>query len=112
MADGPASDAVVNLLQPTGVGPLWGLASSDLNATLLVWTAGHELAEHTNTERDVLLIVFEGSAVATVEGDEHHLAVGSALLIDKGKSRSFRAGDDGIRYLSVHTRRGPLQIER
>jgi hypothetical protein len=33
------------------------------------------------------------------------------LLIEKGKSRSLRAGDNGVRYLSVHLRRGGLQIE-
>ena len=90
---------------------LWGMASSDLNATLLVWPPGHELSEHTNIERDVLLIVLEGGGVATVEGHEHALEAGSVLLIEKGKSRSLRAGDSGVRYLSVHLRRGGLQIE-
>jgi quercetin dioxygenase-like cupin family protein len=106
-----STDPAVNLLGLDGTGPVWRMASSDLNATLLVWPAGYELLEHTNAERDVLLIVLEGGGVAIVDGDEHALAAGVALLIEKGKSRSFRAGDDGVRYLSVHTRRGGLQIE-
>ena len=62
MNDERSSADVADLLQPQGSGPLWGIASNDLNATLLVWPAGHEVAEHTNTELDVLLIVLEGGA--------------------------------------------------
>ena len=104
------ADGVVDLLGFTGTGPVWGMASSDLNATLLAWPPGHELAPDTNTERDVLLIVLEGSGVATVDEQEHALAPGSALLLQRGSSRTIRAGPDGVRYLSVHRRRGPLQI--
>jgi quercetin dioxygenase-like cupin family protein len=68
------------------------------------------LVEHTTSELDVLLIVLEGSGVATVDEREHVLVVGSALLVEKGSSRAIRAGADGLRYLSVHRRRGPLQV--
>jgi quercetin dioxygenase-like cupin family protein len=95
----------------SGGGPVWGLASEDLNATLLEWPAGHEVAEHVNEERDVLIVVLEGSAVVTLDGDERPVAAGEALLIPKGAVRRIRAGDDGVRYVSVHRRRGPLQIE-
>ena len=100
----------IDLIAPRGEGPVAGLASSDLNATLLTWPAGHELAEHTNAERDVLLIVLAGGGEATVDGHRHALAAGVALLVERGRSRSLRAGDQGVRYLSVHTRRD-LQIE-
>jgi quercetin dioxygenase-like cupin family protein len=102
---------VPDLLGVSGTGPVWGMASDDLNATLLVWPGGHELSEHTNDERDVLLIVLEGHAAAVVDGDEHALAAGNALLIERGRSRSIRAGAEGVRYLSVHTRRHGMQIE-
>lgn len=101
---------VVDLLGRPGRGPLWGIASSDLNATLLAWPSGHEVAEHTNSEVDVLLIVLEGSGMATVDEREHALVAGTALLVEKGSSRAIRAGADGLRYLSVHRRRGPLQV--
>jgi hypothetical protein len=48
MAGEQRPDAVVDLLGRDGTGPLWAMASSDLNATLLVWPAGRELAEDTN----------------------------------------------------------------
>jgi quercetin dioxygenase-like cupin family protein len=110
MADEHEADAVADLLGGTGTGPLWGMASSDLNATLLAWPPGHELVEDTNTELDVLLIVLEGGGVATVDEQEHPLVPGSALLVQKGSSRAIRAGAEGVRYVSVHRRRGPLQI--
>jgi quercetin dioxygenase-like cupin family protein len=110
MADERMPDGVVDLLGHTGTGPLWGLASGDLNATLLAWPPGHEVVEHTTNELDVLLIVLEGGGVAKVDQQEHALVAGSALLVEKGSSRVIRAGADGLRYLSVHRRRGPLQV--
>jgi quercetin dioxygenase-like cupin family protein len=102
---------LTDLSRPEGTGPLWGITSSDLNATLLVWPAGHEVAEHTNNEVDVLVIVLEGGGVALIDGQQHSLSPGHALLIPKGSSRALEAGATGVRYLSVHRRRGPLQIE-
>jgi quercetin dioxygenase-like cupin family protein len=87
------------------------MASRDLNATLLVWPPGHELPEHPNTERDVLLIVLEGSGTVRIDQEQHDLSPGLALLIPKGTSRAICAGGEGIRYLSVHLRRQGVQIE-
>src|SRR5688500_17903202 len=109
MTDVHPRDPIVDLLGPLGSGPLWGLASSDLNATLLAWPAGHSLVEHT-TELDVLLIVLGGDGVVTTERRAHTISAGSAMLIEKGRARAIRAGAAGIRYLTVHRRRGPLQI--
>ena len=101
----------VDLLGRSGSGPLWGMASSDINATLLSWPAGHELAEHVNGELDVLLVVLEGQGSAFVDGARHALMAGSALLVARGARRRIVAGDGGLRYLSIHRRRGPLQIQ-
>jgi mannose-6-phosphate isomerase-like protein (cupin superfamily) len=111
MTGDSAGDAAADLLGLNGTGPVWGMASSDLNATLLVWPGGHELDEHVNGERDVLLVVLEGEVVAAVDGHDHALVAGNAFLIGKGRARSLRAGADGVRYLSVHVRRSGLQIE-
>jgi quercetin dioxygenase-like cupin family protein len=81
------------------------------DATLLAWPPGHELVADTNSELDVLLIVLEGGGVATVDEQDHALIPGSAPLVEKGSSRAIRVGgSDGVRYVSVHRRRGPLQI--
>jgi quercetin dioxygenase-like cupin family protein len=103
-------EAVVDLLSGTGTGPLWGMASRDLNATLLAWPPGHEVAEHANTEVDVLLVVLGGGGVVVIDQRKHALAPGHVLLVEKGSSRTIRAGADGLRYLSVHKRRGPLTV--
>jgi hypothetical protein len=86
------------------------MASDELNATLLVWPPGHEVAEETSSVLDVLLIVLEGGATAKVDDREHALFPGSALLLESGRMRTIRVGSEGVRYLSVHRRRGPLQL--
>jgi quercetin dioxygenase-like cupin family protein len=91
-------------------GPVWGQASDDLNATLLVWRAGAATPDHVNDERDVLVFVVEGSATVAVDGDETELRAGEAVIVAKGRRRSITAGHRGVSYLSVHLRRPPLQI--
>lgn len=93
-------------------GPVWGAASADLNATLLEWPAGRGPAEHVNEERDVLYVVLAGSATLTVDGDARPLEPGEATIVDKGASRALVAGPDGVRYLTAHVRRDPLQLKR
>lgn len=100
----------VDMSRPQGYGPVWGMASEDLNATLLAWRPGDGVADHVNAERDVLIVVIEGSAIATVDGQEFALHAHHALLISKHAHRRIMAGGDGLRYLSIHLRREPLQI--
>lgn len=92
-------------------GPLWGLASDDLNATLLSWRANRSTDPHVNDERDVLIFVVDGSATVTIDGEANELRPGLGLVVGKGRTRSVAAGTRGVRYLSVHLRRPPLQIK-
>ena len=94
-----------------GRGPVWGAESEDLNATLLVWSAGDGPPEHVNDERDVLIFVVDGAATITVDGQEHELAAAEAMIVAKGRRRRLTARQGGVRYLSVHVRRPPLQIK-
>jgi quercetin dioxygenase-like cupin family protein len=103
---------VVHLLERAGRGPVWGTESDDLNATLLAWSAGEANPEHVNAERDVLMVVVSGGGSLEVDGEAHELAAGDAVLVPRGASRRLAAGPDGIRYLSVHRRRGGLQIRK
>ena len=95
---------------PTGGGPIWGDASDDLNATLLEWRAGGGPPEHVNDERDVLVFVVDGSASIELDGASRELAAGEAVIVPKGRRRKLTAGRGGVRYLTVHLRRPPLQI--
>ena len=106
-----AVDGPVDLLGGAGSGPLWGIASTDLNATLLSWRPDHVVPEHVNAELDVLVVVLSGNAAVLIDDQPHDLAAGSALLIPLGARRRIEAGAAGVRYLSVHRRRGPLQIQ-
>ncbi len=105
-----AEDPVVDLLGPLGRGPLWGAETDDFNATLLVWGAGEGTPEHVNAECDVLMVVLAGSAAVTLDGDSHAVRTGDVVIVGKGRTRQIAAGPEGVRYLSVHLRRGPLQI--
>ena len=109
--DVPAVVGAVDLLARSGTGPLWGLASTDLNATLLAWPPGGGVDEHVNAELDVLVVVLGGHGSAIIDGATHELAPGSAILIPGATRRAITAGETGLRYLSVHRRRGPLQIQ-
>jgi quercetin dioxygenase-like cupin family protein len=93
-------------------GPIWGQASDDLNATLLAWSPGGGPAEHVNDQRDVLVFVVDGSVTLAIDGEERELGAGEAVIVGKGRRRSITAGRGGVRYLSVHLRRPPLEIER
>lgn len=90
---------------PGSNGAVWGTATEDLNATLARWDAGRGVDSHVNDEVDVAMSVLAGSGTAVVGGLEVRLESGSVLVIPKGVSRSFRAGDEGITYLNVHKRR-------
>jgi len=46
------------------------------------------------------------------EEDERELTAGETTIIAKGRRREIRAGRSGVRYLSVHRRRPPLQVAR
>jgi quercetin dioxygenase-like cupin family protein len=107
---GVSDASVVDLMEPSGIGPLSGTETDDLNATLLVWPAGRGAAEHVNSERDVLLLVLEGQATVTLDGSERLIRAGEAVVVGKGRSRRLSAGPEGVRYVAVHRRRGPLQI--
>jgi quercetin dioxygenase-like cupin family protein len=93
-------------------GPVWGAESEDLNATMLEWPPGEGPDEHVNESRDVLYVVLAGGAVLTLDGEPRELRVGEALVVEKGIRRALAAGPDGVRYVTAHVRRRPLQIKR
>jgi quercetin dioxygenase-like cupin family protein len=93
-------------------GPVWGAESEDLNATMLEWPPGEGPDEHVNDTRDVLYVVLDGDAVLTLDGEPRDLHAGEALVVEKGVRRRLAAGPRGVRYVTAHVRRGPLQIQR
>ncbi len=93
-------------------GPVWGTESEELNATILEWAAGEGPREHVNESRDVAIVVLAGGGELTLGGDARALALGEVVVVPKGSVRQVVAGPEGIRYATVHRRRGGLQIGR
>ncbi len=93
-------------------GAVWAYAGEQLNATLLTWEPGHEIAHHVNEERDVLVIVLRGDGTLVVDHVEHALVPGRLIVVPRGAGRAVLAGPGGLAYVSAHVARGPLQVTR
>lgn len=94
-----------------GEGVIWTLEESDdLNANLVSFGDGRGVGEHVNDEVDVVLVGVVGSGIATVDGREQELWAGTLAFVPKGARRSTRSNSDDFKYLSVHRRRGPIQL--
>lgn len=92
----------------TGPGPVWTHQSDDLHINLLVFGAGDGVAEHINTELDVLVIGVEGTGSIEVDGQRHLCQPGQAVVIPKGARRAIRAVSQRFAYLACHRRRAGL----
>ena len=110
--DAGAVDLAAVAQLATAPGAIWTRQSEDLNVNLLQFAAGEGVAEHLNTEVDVLLVGITGSGVITVDGARHVLHPGHALVIPKGTRRSTSGQSGPFAYLSCHRRRGGLRPGR
>ena len=92
-------------------GVVWSLPhGGDLDVNLVHLAADGVIGAHVNNEVDVAMSVMTGSGALVVDGVRHDLSVGVLASIPKGVQREIRASSDGITYLSIHRRRGPLAI--
>jgi quercetin dioxygenase-like cupin family protein len=92
-------------------GVIWTLReSSDLNANLVRFEAGKGVGEHINDEVDVIFVGVSGTGSVLTNGEERRLSAGTLVLVRKGTRRSTLALSEGFSYLTVHLRRGPLQL--
>jgi quercetin dioxygenase-like cupin family protein len=98
----------VRALASSGSGIVWSHASEDLNLNLMVLDPGAEVAEHINTEVDVLLVAVEGQSAISIDGREESIQAGGLALIPRGARRSIRAGAERFAYLTCHRRRRGL----
>lgn len=84
------------------------LDSADLNINLLVLDAAETIAEHVNSEVDVLIVAIAGQGEVTVDAEPYPLVAGQALVIAKGARRSIRPVSDRFAYLTCHRTRAGL----
>jgi quercetin dioxygenase-like cupin family protein len=96
----------------TGDGVHWTLERpGDLHVNLVHLDAGHAVGGHTNDEVDVVIVVLAGRGRLTIDGRDIELAPHVVADVPRRSRRSIRAaGGEGLGYLSIHRRRGPLGI--
>jgi quercetin dioxygenase-like cupin family protein len=96
----------------TAPGSAWTHQSEDLNVNLLVFASGEGVAEHINTDVDVLLVGIAGAGAVTVDGTRQILGTGQALVISKNARRSTKGVSAPFAYLTCHRRRAGLRPSR
>ena len=96
----------------TAPGAAWTHQSEDLNVNLLVFASGEGVAEHVNTEVDVLLVGIAGAGAVTIDETRHILNAGQALVIPKSARRSTTEVSAPFAYLTCHRRRAGLRPSR
>jgi quercetin dioxygenase-like cupin family protein len=90
---------------------VWSLKQSDdINVNLVRFLPGRGVGEHVNEKVDVLVIGVSGSGIVVVDEHEHQLQAGTVAFVPRGAHRSTRSESEDFAYLTVHRRRGPLQI--
>jgi quercetin dioxygenase-like cupin family protein len=95
----------------TREGVIWALeGSQDLNVNLVRFGTGGGVGEHVNDEVDVVFVGVSGSGFVEVDGKDHALGPKEMILVPRGARRSTQGTSDDFAYLTVHRRRGPIQI--
>lgn len=94
-----------------GTGVIWTLEGSEqMNANLVRFESGEGVGEHANDKVDVLFLGVAGEGYIYVGGQGHRISAGNLVFAPRDTRRSTRAASDGFAYLTVHRRRGPLEI--
>ncbi|WP_313551147.1 cupin [Corynebacterium sp.] len=95
-------------------GSIWKLEphTRGLDCNIIAIAPGEEISRHEGPDLDVVIVVLDGSGVLETEVDSIDLVNGSMVWLPKLSVRRFVAGENGLRYFSVHTRKRGLQIGR
>jgi quercetin dioxygenase-like cupin family protein len=108
IAPGVVVDLPAMVRAASGQGAAWTQRSEDLQVNLVVFPTGEGVAEHVNTEVDVLLVGIAGTGAVTIDGTRRILRAGLALVIPKGTNRSIESLSDPFAYLTCHRHRDGL----
>lgn len=93
-------------------GALWRLSEQgrQLDANLVRLSPDAAVAEHVESELDVLLFVVEGDGHLDNGVERQTLEPGAVAWLPRTARRALLAGPNGLAYLSVHQRRPGLRI--
>lgn len=94
-------------------GAVWSIAEPEreLDSNLIRLPAGDSVSVHVGAEVDTLIHVVSGHGALLTEDGEEPLRAGDVALLPRRTVRGFRAGEDGLEYLTVHRRRQSLRIQ-
>ncbi|MDI3315177.1 MAG: DUF2249 domain-containing protein [Mycobacterium sp.] len=99
--------AEATAMEPDRRGAVWKLdvPDRDLDCNIIALPPGGGIDTHAGAEVDVVIHVLAGSGQLVTEGGTIDLAPGALLWLPRRSQRQFRAGRDGLRYLTVHRKR-------
>ncbi|ATG51790.1 cupin [Brachybacterium vulturis] len=94
-------------------GAVWSIAEPEreLDSNLIRLPAGESIPAHVGAEVDTLIHVVRGGGALVTDAGEERLRPGDVALLPRRTVRGFRAGEDGLDYLTVHRRRQSLRIQ-
>ena len=96
----------------SSAGAVWKLAEPgrQLDANVVHLPANATVGTHTEPDLDVLFLVVAGSGTIDSPDGAQPLAAGNVFWLPHGSTRSLRAGESGLFYLTVHRRRAGMSI--
>lgn len=98
--------------EPDATGAVWSLTTRqrDLDSNVIALPPDGTIETHAGPTIDVLVHVIAGTGTLTTEGDDIELRPGALVWLPRRSRRSFTAGPEGLRYLTVHQRRKMLKV--
>ena len=93
-------------------GAIWRLQvrERDLDSNVIALPPHETIEAHAGPDLDVLVQVLAGRGRLGTEGDVVELEPGALVWLPRRSRRQFTAGEDGLRYLTVHQRRQALVL--
>lgn len=105
-------ELAARVTDPDDVGAVWSIAETDrdLDANVIALPPGEGIGSHRGPALDVLIHVIAGSGTLTTDRGDIAIEPGQIVWLPRFSRRAFRAGDGGLRYLTVHRHKvpGPL----
>lgn len=99
-------------VQSDVAGVVWKLETQDrdLDSNVIALAPNDGIDGHRGANVDVLIHVLAGSGRLITELGGIDLAPGALLLLPRRSRRQFAAGPNGLRFLSVHQKRGTFPL--
>lgn len=108
-----SADIGAAAVDPDVTGAVWRLdmRDRDLDSNIIALPPGGTIEAHTGGDLDVLVHIVAGAGHLTTEVGTVALRPGAVLWLPRRSQRQFTAGQDGLRYLTVHQRRRALVLD-